>query len=190
MLSMRPFLIYSSQPDRQEMENLPVAVTKCITAAAHTIDFIHDTFLSQIFFRTWWYNTTYCLFAASIVLFALTQPPVEGWPVSTLSDLIEKSIEVLEAMNECVVAQKAAEMIRTTFTQVREGHQSHAAIEFIAKSLPVSPRLQPETGMYEGFQDDFSLLLGGYDMLYEASGNNGPSDMAFWPNLDTVLDQG
>ena len=185
---MRPFLIYASQHDRNSIPNLPLAVTKCITAAAQTIELIHDTYLSQIFFRTWWYNTTYCLFAASIILFALTQPPLDDFPISTLNDLIERSIDVLEAMTECVVAQKAAEMIKTTLAQVRDGHQSQMPFDFIPKSLPVSPKVPAELGMFD-FNDDFSLLLGsgGYDMNYDFTAYGAPSNVMFWPSLSNGM---
>jgi hypothetical protein len=44
------------------------AVGKCVDAATATIELMHEMFCNHIFFRTWWYNTTYVLYAASIVL--------------------------------------------------------------------------------------------------------------------------
>lgn len=188
MLLMRPFIIYSSRFNRSAIDNLSLAVKQCIMAAAQTIELIHDTYLSQIFFRTWWYNTTYCLFATSIVLFALTLPPTPEFPISKLTMLIDKSIDVLEAMTECVVAQKAAEMIRTTVGQILDGNRSHAAIDYIAKSLPVSPGISAQADWYD-FNDDFSFLLGSSDsgISSDATAYDGYSDMSFWPNPSSSI---
>jgi hypothetical protein len=56
------------------------------------------------------YNTTYTLFAASIILVYVMQEATEG-EIPTLLRLVGKSIEILETMDECVVASKAAKML-------------------------------------------------------------------------------
>lgn len=66
-----------------------------------------------------WYNTTYILYAASIILcYATRAAPLNERP--DLYQYVDLSIEVLEVMEESVVAKKAAQMIRQIVNQARE----------------------------------------------------------------------
>jgi hypothetical protein len=61
--------------------------------------------------RLRFYNTTYTVFAASIILVYVTQEASE-MEIPPLLKLVGMAIEILETMDECVVAAKAAQMLR------------------------------------------------------------------------------
>lgn len=57
------------------------------------------------------YNTTYTVFAASIILVYVTQEATES-ELGPLLKLVSMAVEILETMDECVVAIKAAQLLR------------------------------------------------------------------------------
>jgi hypothetical protein len=119
MLLYRPFLVYASRDRKRPIPSgLEDAAVKCVNAAQETVDIIHETCRQHTFFRTWWYNTTYTLFAVSIILFYAAQAARSTR--ESLFESVEKAIEVLEAMDECVVAGNAAAIVKTTLARARE----------------------------------------------------------------------
>lgn len=119
MILYRPFLAYAAQSDQRIPPLLEFTLAKCVDAARNTIEIVHATFCNHVFFRSWWYNTTYILYAASIILSYATQSaPAAEKP--GLFMLIDMAVEVLEAMEECFVASKAGEMIKQALSNARE----------------------------------------------------------------------
>lgn len=100
-------------------------IQKCLGSAKETIEIIYETYRHHDFFRTWYYNTTYTLFAVSIVLVYIVQEASDEEKQS-LYPFVEMSIEVLETMDDCVVAVKAAKMIRRALKRAREGADARA----------------------------------------------------------------
>lgn len=123
MVLYRPFLLHAghTQAPRTErrIEGLDLAVSKCVTAAQNTIRLMHHMYCNASYFRTWWYNTTYTLYAASIILGYLNRIASSAERAELLL-LISMSIEVLEAMEENVVATKAARLLQRTSIQIQE----------------------------------------------------------------------
>jgi hypothetical protein len=119
MILYRPFLAYAAQSDQRIPPLLEFTLAKCVDAARNTIEIVHTTFCNHVFFRSWWYNTTYILYAASIILSYATQSaPAAEKP--ELFKLVDMAVEVLEAMDECFVASKAGEMIKQALSNARE----------------------------------------------------------------------
>jgi hypothetical protein len=119
MLLYRPFLVHVSRSTQRQVPSLEDAALQCVEAAKETIEIIHGTYLHHTFFRTWYYNTTYTLFAVSVILFyAFQAAPTSKKPA--LFALVDKAVEVLEAMDDCVVAGKAAEIVKHTLANARD----------------------------------------------------------------------
>ncbi|KAL6230897.1 fungal-specific transcription factor domain-containing protein [Aspergillus navahoensis] len=112
-------LMKSSMAERASNAQIQEQIGKCLDSARLTIEIIYETFQHQDFFRTWFYNTTYTIFAASTILVYLFQAPREG-EYDALFRQIETAIEILETMEESVVAAKAARLIQTALTSARE----------------------------------------------------------------------
>jgi len=116
MLLFRPFLSYSAQ-HHVSHELLDSAIKKCVDSAKDTIEIIHETYRLHSFFRTWWYNTTYVTFAASVLLyFSRFQMQLQG---KSVEREIEMAIEILDAMDESIVARKLAEIVKRCLLENR-----------------------------------------------------------------------
>jgi Fungal specific transcription factor domain len=141
MVLYRPFLVYASRTPRRLPVALESTVAKCVNAAKETTEIMYDTFRHHVFFRTWWYNTTYTLYAASIILCYITQaaPSTEK---PALFRLVDMTIEILEAMDESVVAKKAGEIIKQTLSHARE-HTGNMEQSF-SQEQPSSRGLEQE----------------------------------------------
>lgn len=85
-----------------------------------------------------WYNSTYTLFAVSILLAAVfhqlarTQERLENLFVH-----VDRAILVLQAMDECVVAKNAAAIVKRTLARARKAPQQ------VFTTLDVSPEGAP-----------------------------------------------
>ncbi|KAE8326305.1 fungal-specific transcription factor domain-containing protein [Aspergillus sergii] len=112
-------LMKSSMAERASNAQLQEQIGKCLDSARLTIEIVYETFQHQDFFRTWFYNTTYTIFAASIILVYIFQAPPES-EYDALSRQVETAIEILETMEESVVAAKAAKLIQTALISARE----------------------------------------------------------------------
>ncbi|KAK5046894.1 hypothetical protein LTR84_007248 [Exophiala bonariae] len=119
MVLYRPFLLYLGHRATHTPGHFDSAVAKCVSAATKTIELMHHMFCHYSYFRTWWYNTTYTLYAASIIVFyaqKVASPP----EISGLLRLVEMSVDVLKTMNDNVVAKKAAATITKASLRIRE----------------------------------------------------------------------
>ncbi|PKS06012.1 hypothetical protein jhhlp_007846 [Lomentospora prolificans] len=112
------FLLMSSLSERASIPRCSEFIQKCLEAAKRTIETIYQTYQHHDFFRTWFYNTTYTVFAASILLVYVTQEPPSPATSSTL-DFVSMAIEILETMDECVVAVNAARMLQRVLQRVK-----------------------------------------------------------------------
>lgn len=65
------------------------------------------------------YNTTYTVFAASIILVYANQEAA-GAEMEPLLRLVGMAIEVLETMDECVVALKSARLLQKAMDKARD----------------------------------------------------------------------
>lgn len=169
MILFRPFLICAIRNTRQTTPELDSAVSKCVEAARRSIESMHETFCKHSYFRTWWYNTTYILYAASIILCHASRPtlPASSDEKQDLLHLIDMTLEILEVMDESVVAKKAAEMVRSILENVRNGNTVHTSLHQLPSFSP--PALSPN----------------GTSLDYEGSNIQMP-DLSMDPDLDFI----
>ncbi|TPR08674.1 Sugar (and other) transporter family protein [Aspergillus niger] len=116
ILIHRPFLAASASST--ESSNLFQHLHTCLDAARTSIQMQYESFLHRIYIRTWWYNTTYALYGAMILLHLV----LSGFPSIRDEDLlvdVEKSLDIFESMNNIVVARRCAEMIREVLEVAR-----------------------------------------------------------------------
>ena len=124
MLLFASFLIAASteQPSPNAYKE---NISKCLVSAEQTIEIIHETYRHHGFFRTWYYNVTYTLYAASILLVYIMQEASES-EKPALFKYVEMSIEILETMDDCVVATKAAKMIQRASLRAKDSSVGEA----------------------------------------------------------------
>ncbi|PGH02031.1 hypothetical protein AJ80_08925 [Polytolypa hystricis UAMH7299] len=117
MLLFRPFVTYFIQNQAVVSEALTAAVDKCLVSAKRTIQVIYDTFRVHVFFRTWWYNTTYVMFAATIILLYVSR--AKSPTTTPLIEFLDMAVEILGAMDESVVAKNSAEIIKRHLNDIK-----------------------------------------------------------------------
>lgn len=120
-----------------------------------------------------WYNTTYTLFAVSIILVYIVQEASEA-EKPTLLEHVEMAIEILESMEECVVAKRASEIIRRTVSNLREN------VQVSASTVPMSPDPSADMNSFDASRALNSFLV----PLQMPDSCIDPSFLFEWGNLD------
>ena len=118
MLLFRPFLSHFTRKLRHPPSELEETIAKCLDSAMKTIEVIHDIYRVHTFFRCWWYNTTYVMFATSTLLLPMSKLGMCAETMPLLRS-VEMGVEILEAMDESVVARKSVEIIRQYLREFR-----------------------------------------------------------------------
>ncbi|KAK9444773.1 Zn(2)-C6 fungal-type DNA-binding domain protein [Metarhizium brunneum] len=103
--------LFLEAPVSRTRAQLSGHVGSCLDAARDTIRVMYDAYTNRHYFRTWWYNSTYTLYAGMIVLYIvmLGHTSVSG---DELLDDVIKAQDILESMEEAAVARRSANLIR------------------------------------------------------------------------------
>jgi hypothetical protein len=104
----RPFL---EAPMSGTTTRMSRHVDSCLEAARDTIRVIYDAYTNRHYFRTWWYNSTYTLYAGMIVLYVVILGQAAVSSNELLDDVI-KAQDILQSMEEAIVARRSANLIR------------------------------------------------------------------------------
>ncbi|KAH8201690.1 hypothetical protein TruAng_004128 [Truncatella angustata] len=118
ILTFGSLLLTSSSNERSTLPGIREGIQKCLDSAKQTIDTIYVTYQHHDFFRTWYYNTTYTVFAASVILVYVMKEATET-ETEPLLKVVAMAIEILETMDECVVALKAAKLMQKSIDKAR-----------------------------------------------------------------------
>lgn len=118
MLLFRPFLSMLTRSSGPPPPAVNEAVDKCIASAKRTIEVVHEAMIANSFFRTWWDNTTHILFATGVLLLHTSRGGQDFQGPNTAPQ-VDVAVEILEAMDECMVAGKSANIIRRMLAQVK-----------------------------------------------------------------------
>jgi hypothetical protein len=153
MLLFASFLTAAASVEKQSPNLYSENISKCLESAKETIEIIYETYLHHDFFRTWFYNTTYTLFAVSIILVYIMQEASES-EKSSLFGYVEMSIEILETMDDCIVAKNAAKMIPRAMMRAKDNTMGESANEE-----------QNETNMRDMISTTFNLFWGPLNLM-------------------------
>ncbi|KAM0224053.1 hypothetical protein ACHAQD_002418 [Fusarium lateritium] len=183
MLLFRPFVTQCARESSQLPAELMTAVDKCISSAKKTIETVYEAYKVHTYFRTCsqkdtrWYNTTYITIAASVLL--LYESRTKERSATSNLPLIETAIEILEVMDESIVARNAAEVIRHFVQELNaapngtfENTLGHNATFMPDVQLPPTPGQWPslDFGMASFAFLDFPLgeMTTVFDELYKS----------------------
>lgn len=86
-------------------------VGSCLDAACDTIRIMYDAYTNRHYFRTWWYNSTYTLYAGMVVLYIIMLGHTTV-PSSELLKDVMKAHDILHSMDEAIVARRSANLMR------------------------------------------------------------------------------
>ncbi|PKY07980.1 hypothetical protein P168DRAFT_308153 [Aspergillus campestris IBT 28561] len=135
ILIHRPFLAGATA--NTESPALHQHLHPCLEAARNSIQVQYESFVHRMYFRTWWYNTTYALYGAMILLHIV----LSGFPGiddDALLQEVDKAVEIFESMKNILVARRCAEMIREV---------SDVARACLARRGALVPPAQPAFGL-------------------------------------------
>lgn len=120
MLLFRPFLsmLTRNNSGTPTPHGVAEAVDKCIASAKRTIEVVHEAMIANSFFRTWWDNTMHILFATAVLLLHTSRGGQDPQRPAIAAQ-VDAAVEILEAMDECMVARKSANIIRRMLAQVK-----------------------------------------------------------------------
>jgi hypothetical protein len=172
LLIHQPFLAAA-----EELETYPEHVNTCVAAASSTIHHLHETFLHRHYFRSWWYNSTYTLFASMILLYYILKNPLKDNVQSACAD-VELSIEVFTAMGHHRVAKRCLELVSEVFELAKKAVREQQEGLSIQNNLPV----EDGSELFANLIDPF--LLEGY-----AFNDSKPDGLTpgSWSTLDPNL---
>ena len=103
----RPFLAGLTEDTEP---NKGTHVSLGLTAARETIFLLHESYKTRHYFRTWWYNSTYTLYAGMIVLYVMMFGQCDISHDDLEKDVIQ-SQNVLRSMEEASVARRSADLM-------------------------------------------------------------------------------
>ncbi|PNP78734.1 hypothetical protein FNYG_07876 [Fusarium nygamai] len=158
----RPFL---EQPMLTAEANMSTHAELCLDAARKTICVMYDAYANRHYFRTWWYNSTYTLYAGMIVLYIIMLGPTAVPSEDLLTDAV-KAHDILQSMEEATVARRSASLIQ-------EGLEVARACVQRQQSRPDGDTEQPffdgTQGDLNSIADQFSSAVSGQDHALLAS---------------------
>ncbi|USP77960.1 hypothetical protein yc1106_05234 [Curvularia clavata] len=129
MLVHRLFL---ATPTDHDWLDISDHVGLCLNAARETIQVLHDAYAHRHYFRTWWYNSTYTLYAGMIILYIVMLRATTLRSEDLLNDVL-KAQNILQSMKEAKVALRSAELLREGLEIARSRSQREAP-----DSIPIS----------------------------------------------------
>ncbi|KAJ6443673.1 Zn(2)-C6 fungal-type DNA-binding domain-containing protein [Purpureocillium lavendulum] len=103
--------LFLEAPMSRTTSQLSQHVDSCLDAARVTIRIMYDAYTNRHYFRTWWYNSTYTLYAGMVVLYIVMLGNTTV-PSNELLDDVIKAQDILQSMEEAVVARRSANLIR------------------------------------------------------------------------------
>ncbi|KAM0350737.1 hypothetical protein ACHAPU_003233 [Fusarium lateritium] len=108
ILIHRPFL---GSAMRRVDEVMTTHAEACLDAARDTVRVMYDAYTNRHYFRSWWYNATYTLYAGMIVLYIIMLGSTTTQDEELLADAV-RAFEILQSMEEAVVARRSANLIQ------------------------------------------------------------------------------
>lgn len=175
LLIHQPFLAKT-----EETEMYRDHADKCVTAARATIHHLHETFLHRHYFRSWWYNSTYALFATMILLYYISRNGFNENVRSACSD-VEMSMEVFTAMGHHRVAKRCMELVSEVYELAKKAINKQQESLSTQSTLPV----EDDTDFFASLIDPF--LLENYAFNDQNFGGPDPSPLNA-PDMNANLD--
>ncbi|KAJ5812201.1 fungal-specific transcription factor domain-containing protein [Penicillium riverlandense] len=147
MFIHRPFFSNTTS----EIQHAHVRI--CLEAAQNIINLLYNAYQHRYYFRTWWYNSTYTLYASMIILYVILIDPADP-SVDELFRHIRRALKILDAMKELRVAKRCGDLI-TEILQVTTRYVESRRRSRVG-DFRVSPVPDGNSGAYNSNQADLS----------------------------------
>lgn len=178
----RPFL--TGLLDDNEL-NKRTHVELCLAAARETISLLHESYKTRHYFRTWWYNSTYALYAGMIVLYIMMFGQ-SGASHDVLVEDVILSQDVLRSMEEASVARRSADLMTEVLDVARLYTQQ-------SSNATQPDSLEVQTGYSDGHEPSWQPPTAANDTAealfpLTETGQDPGAVFASITDLDTLLD--
>jgi hypothetical protein len=178
----RPFLAGLADDNKW---NKPTHVNLCLAAARETIFLLHESYKTRHYFRTWWYNSTYALYAGMIVLYIM----MFGQSAVSHDDLendVVLSQNVLRSMEEASVARRSADLMTEVLDVARVyTQQASSAMQAVSSETQGATRDDQESSWHmPAVPNDPSEPF----LTHVETGQDPGAMFASITDLDTLLD--
>ena len=211
LLIHRPFLIAAASSPTPN-NTYTTHVMTCVDASVLTIESLHEMYRHRPYFRTWWYNTTYTLYASMVLLYViLSNMDVEnasgaldgakGYSRDYLLKMVQQSVEIFQAMDMVAVARRCVEVTQEILEIAKRNRASsqppgnpgtlqlpgtaNASGETSAVATP-TPGIN--TAMWDGMSFPGFDTEGGLDFLIDSNLMDGLAPFSNMNGLDGNLD--
>jgi Fungal specific transcription factor domain len=101
-------------------------IDNCLSSASSTVHHLHRAFKERQWFRSWWYNSTYCLFACMVLLYSILRKPLHQ-SIATVCHDVEMGLEVLQAMGSHRVVKRCYELVSEVYELAKKVIQDQPA---------------------------------------------------------------
>ena len=183
ILLHRPFLLYLAASSEYQVDGSHI--NTCVEASQATITILYDAFLVRPWFRTWWYNSTYVLYATMVVLYVLLSG-IHGLEEDRLLQDGQRGLKILEAMQSNAVAARCAAVIREVL-DITEALVEHRRQARLSAQVDINVPLQQESDATA--IDGFGLLsdLSPWNDQLESDMGSFEYQPALWNLVDTAF---
>ena len=171
----RHLVVYAAAKCDSTTPRFHGAVEKSVAAARNTIQSIYQRHCNTPYLRTWLYDVTYILYAASTLLW-YTDRFAAAKEKTELQELIDMSVEVLNSMKRHVLAGKAATILQQASAQVQNKSVSSGT------TLPQQPH-QPVGSPLDHRADVSAEMSHVFPTTDLSSDPSGESDLDFISRL-------
>ena len=168
-----------------------VHTAACLDGARKTIELLYESYTHRHYFRTWYYNSTYTLYASMIVLYVILINYVHVPTVELIRD-VEKSLDILHAMENVTVAHRCANLIREVLEVVQRQLKTNQAVPLQGNYMTgvSADSVYAREGAFNG---DGWIELGSTSMPQTTPGNNDsqrlfPTSQSFIGSTGTTRD--
>lgn len=110
------FFMLKSYDTAEEIALAKQCFQNCLASARSTIIVTYDAYKNHEWFRTWYHNCSYIIFATSVILTYMSQRATTQEKES-YRRYVEKAIEILEVMDESSAATQAVDLIKRAVQQ-------------------------------------------------------------------------
>jgi hypothetical protein len=173
-------------------------MTACVAASVRTIEALYEIYKHRPYFRTWWYNTTYTLYASMVLLYViLSNIDIESTSSNPtynrqyLLSVVQQSVEIFQAMDMVTVARRCVEVTQEVL-EIAKRSPLQSAIQSTTSSTSIDGITNPNTTSkavstgfdgfdFPGFEDDGLGFLIDPNLMeglvpYPGIGGNGSLD--------------
>lgn len=118
-------------------------IQSCVDASRQTIELLYEAYMHRPYFRTWWYNTTYLLYASLTLLYVVILN-IYAQNCDTLLHDVERSVKILRVMDRITIAKRCEQIISEVLDTAKKLHQHRSQLSINVPTSTAAPTVSAE----------------------------------------------